>query len=310
MTTGNLPTIGFIGLGQMGAPMVRNLIKAGYRPVIHNRSRAIVETIAAEGADPASSPREVAERVEILFSCVGFPADVERVYLGEGGAIEGARAGQVFCDLSTVGPDSHKKIAAQLAEQGVGYLDAPISGGTTGAEAGTLTIMVGGEKEHFDRVRPMLDVMGQNIHLVGPTGAGATIKLINQMLNYVNVCGAIEGLILATKAGIEPGLAHEILRTSSGTSRSLDAVAATAFSRNFEPGFQADLMHKDVSLAVALGRDLGVRLLAGSLAEQIIQEALSAGYGKKTFTAPLLVQEQLAGLEVTRRQPGRQTGES
>jgi 3-hydroxyisobutyrate dehydrogenase-like beta-hydroxyacid dehydrogenase len=300
MASGDKPTIGFIGLGQMGAPMVRNLIKAGYTPVIHNRSRAIVETIAAEGASPAGSAREVAERVEILLSCVGFPADVERVYLGEGGAIEGARAGQVFCDLSTVGPDTHQKIAARLKEKGVGYLDAPVSGGTSGAEAGTLTIMVGGEVEHFQRVLPMLDAMGQNINHVGPTGAGATIKLINQMMNIVNALGAMEGLILATKAGIEPGLAHEILRTSSGASRSLDAVAQTAFTRNFEPGFAAELMHKDVSLAVGLGRALGVRLLAGSLAEQLMQEALSAGYGKKTFTASMLVQEQLAGLQVTK----------
>jgi 3-hydroxyisobutyrate dehydrogenase-like beta-hydroxyacid dehydrogenase len=142
--------------------------------------------------------------------------------------------------------------------------------------------------------------MGQNIHHVGPTGAGATIKLINQMMNIVNALGAMEGLILATKAGIEPGLAHEILRTSSGASRSLDGVAQTAFTRNFEPGFAAELMHKDVSLAVGLGRALGVRLLAGSLAEQLMQEALSAGYGKKTFTASMLVQEQLAGLQVTK----------
>jgi 3-hydroxyisobutyrate dehydrogenase-like beta-hydroxyacid dehydrogenase len=299
MASADTPTIGFIGLGQMGAPMVRNLIKAGYRPVIHNRSRAIVDTIAAEGADPAGSAREVAERVEILFTCVGFPADVERVYLGQDGAIEGARSGQVFCDLSTVGPDTHEKVAAKLGEKGVGYLDAPISGGTSGAEAGTLTIMVGGATEHFERVRPMLDVMGQNIHLVGPTGAGATIKLINQMMNLINALGAVEGLILATKAGIDPALAYEILRTSSGASRSLDNVAQGAQTRNFEPGFAADLMHKDVSLAVNLGRALGVRLLSGSLAEQLIQEALAAGYGKKMYTASLLVQEKLAGIEVT-----------
>src|SRR3954454_15821518 len=164
MTSGDKPAIGFIGLGQMGAPMVRNLIKAGYTPVIHNRSRAIVETIAAEGASPAGSAREVAERVEILFTCVGFPADVERVYLGEGGAIEGARAGQVFCDLSTVGPETHHLISARLAEKGVGYLDAPISGGTSGAKAATLTIMVGGDAAHFERVKPMFEAMGKNIH--------------------------------------------------------------------------------------------------------------------------------------------------
>ena len=162
----------------------------------------------------------------------------------------------------------------------------------------------GGAQEDFDRVRPMLDAMGQNIHLVGPTGAGATIKLVNQMMNIINALGAMEGLILATKAGIDPELAHEILRTSSGASRSLDAVAQTAFSRNFEPGFAAELMHKDVSLAVSLGRALGVRLLSGSLAEQLMQEALSAGYANKTFTASMLVQEQLAGLTVTKSSSG------
>jgi 3-hydroxyisobutyrate dehydrogenase-like beta-hydroxyacid dehydrogenase len=301
MPNANLPTIGFIGLGQMGAPMVRNLIKAGYRPVIHNRSRAIVDTISAEGADSAGSAREVAERVELLFTCVGFPADVERVYLGADGAIEGARSGQVFCDLSTVGPESHHLIAGRLREKGVGYLDAPISGGTSGAETGTLTIMVGGEAAHFERVRPMLDVMGKNIHLVGPTGAGATIKLVNQMMNLINACGAMEGLIMATKAGIDPELAYEILRTSSGASRSLDNVATTALPRNFKPGFTVDLMHKDVSLAVELGEQLGVRLLSGALAEQIIQEARLAGHGGKMYTAPLLVQEQMAGVEVKKQ---------
>ena len=286
----------------MGAPMVRNLIKAGYRPVIHNRSQAIVETIAAEGADTASSPREVAERVEILFTCVGFPADVERVYLGEGGAIEGARAGQTFCDLSTVGPESHHKIAAALAEKGVGYLDAPISGGVSGAQAGSLTIMVGGASSDFERVRPMLDAMGKNIHLVGPTGAGATIKLVNQMMNLINACGAMEGLIMATKAGIDPELAYEILRTSSGASKSLDNVATTALPRNFKPGFTVDLMHKDVSLAVELGEQLGVRVLSGALAEQIIQEARMAGHGGKMYTAPLLVQEAMSGVEVKKKE--------
>ncbi|MFN8636060.1 MAG: NAD(P)-dependent oxidoreductase [Chloroflexota bacterium] len=301
MSSGDKPTIGFVGLGQMGAPMARNLIQAGYSLVVHNRSRAIVEAIASEGASPAASAREVAERVEILFTCVGFPADVERVYLGEGGAIEVARAGQVFCDLSTVGPDTHQKIAAQLAEKGVGYLDAPISGGTSGAISGTLTIMVGGAAEHFERVRPMLDVMGQNIHLVGPTGAGATIKLVNQMMNFVNAAGAMEGLILATKAGIDPQLAYDILKTSSGASRSLDNVASAALTRNFEPGFATELMHKDVYLAVGIGRALGVRLLAGALAEQILQEGLSAGHGKKQYVASLLVQEQLAGVEVSKQ---------
>src|SRR3954463_10784551 len=145
MASDGKPLLGFIGLGQMGAPMARNLMAAGYPLVVHNRSRAIVDAFASEGAQTAASAKEVAERVEILFTCVGFPPDVERVYLGEGGAIEGARAGQTFCDLSTVGPETHKLVAERLKEKGVEYLDAPISGGTTGAQNATLTIMVGGE---------------------------------------------------------------------------------------------------------------------------------------------------------------------
>lgn len=293
------PRLGFIGLGQMGAPMARNLLAAGYPLVVYNRSRAKVDAIAAEGAIPAGSPREVAEQVELLFSCVGYPADVEQVYLGEHGAVEGARAGQVFCDLSTVGPETHVTIAARLAEKGVGYLDAPISGGVSGAQSATLTIMVGGEAAHFERVRPMLGAMGKNIHLVGPTGAGATIKLVNQMMNAICTIGAAEGLVLATRAGIDPELAFEILRTSSGASRALDGVAQSAFARNFEPGFTADLMHKDVSLAVGIGRELGVRLLAGSLAEQLMQELRGSGLGQKTPGASLLVNEKIAGVEVT-----------
>src|SRR3954468_19202874 len=207
MASDGKPLLGFIGLGQMGAPMARNLLAAGYPLLVHNRSRAIVDEFAREGAQTAGSPREVAERVELLFSCVGFPPDVERVYLDEGGAIEGARAGQVFCDLSTVGPETHHKIAARLKERGVGYLDAPVSGGTSGAKAGTLTIMVGGEAGHFERVKPMLEAMGQNIHHVGPTGAGATIKLVNQMMNAVAIQVGSEGLVLATKAGIDPKVA-------------------------------------------------------------------------------------------------------
>jgi 3-hydroxyisobutyrate dehydrogenase-like beta-hydroxyacid dehydrogenase len=304
MSSDTKPLLGFIGLGQMGAPMARNLAKAGYPLLVHNRSQAIVEAFASEGAQVATTPREVAERVDLLFSCVGYPADVERVYLGENGAIEGARSGQVFCDLSTVGPETHQKIAARLKERGVGYLDAPVSGGTSGATAGTLTIMVGGEREHFERVRPMLESMGQNIHLVGPTGAGATIKLVNQMMNAVAIQVGAEGLVLATKAGIDPKIAYEILRTSSGGNRALDGLAQSAFARDFEPGFNVDMQLKDVSLAVAMGRELGVRLLLGAVAEQMVQEAKAAGMGKKSPNGAIQLHEKIAGVEVVPRERG------
>ena len=292
------PRVGFIGLGQMGAPMARNVMAAGYPLTVHNRSRGIVEELAGEGASAAGSPREVAEAVDVLLSCVAFPADVERVYLGPEGAIEGAREGQLFCDLSTVDRETHLRIAERLAGRGVGYLDAPVSGGTGGAREGTLTIMVGGTAEDFAGARPLLEAMGKNVHHVGPIGSGSIVKLINQMMNAINALGAAEGLVLGTKAGIDPKLLYEIIRTSSGASRSLDGLASSAFKRDFAPGFTVDLMHKDVLLAVALGRAEGVRLLAGALAEQLLQEARGAGLGGQSMTAAITLHERLAGVVV------------
>ena len=270
MNASERPRVGFIGLGVMGAPMAMNVLKAGYPLTVSNRSPQKMEPLVAEGAQAASSPREVVEQVDVLLSCVGFPADVQRVYLGPDGAVEAARAGQLFCDLSTVDQATHLQIAERLNERGVEYLDAPISGGVAGARDAKLTIMVGGSPEAFARVRPLLDVMGSNVHLVGPVGAGAVVKLINQMMNALNMFGAAEGLVLGTKAGIDPAVLHEILRTSSGSSSSLDRLATAAFKRDFAPGFTLDLMHKDVALAVDLARAQGVRFLAGALTEQLL----------------------------------------
>lgn len=291
------PRVGFIGLGQMGAPMARNVMAAGYSLTVHNRSRGIVEEFAREGARAAASPREIAESVDVLLTCVPFPADVERVYLGPDGAIEAAREGQLFCDLSTVDRTTHLRIAERLP-RGVGYLDAPVSGGTGGARDGTLTIMVGGAAEDFAHARPLLEAMGKNVHHVGPIGSGSIVKLINQMMNAINALGAAEGLVLGTRAGIDPRLLYDIIRTSGGASRSLDGLASSAFKRDFAPGFTVDLMHKDVSLAVALGREQGVRLLAGALAEQLLQEARAAGLGGQSTTAAITLHERLAGVEV------------
>ena len=297
--TSERPRVGFIGLGVMGAPMALNLLKAGYPLTVHNRSRQKMEPLVSEGARAASSPREVVEHVDVLLTCVGFPADVQRVYLGPDGAVDGARSGQLFCDLSTVDQATHLQVAERLTERGVRYLDAPISGGVAGARDAKLTIMVGGSPADFARVRPLLDVMGSNVHLVGPVGAGSVVKLINQMMNALNALGAAEGLVLGTKAGIDPAVLHEILRTSSGSSSSLDRLATAAFKRDFAPGFTLDLMHKDVSLAVDLARAQGVRFLAGALVEQLLQEARAAGLGSQAFTSAITMHERLAGVEVT-----------
>jgi 2-hydroxymethylglutarate dehydrogenase len=296
------PTVGFIGLGYMGKPMARNLLKAGFPLVVHNRSQGAVKELAAEGASAADSPWAVAERVEVLCSCLPGPADVEKVYLADNGVLAGARSGSVLVELSTIDPRTHQRIAAQAADKGVAYLDAPVSGGTSGARDGTLTIMVGGAAETLERVMPILKAMGQRIYHIGPVGHGAAVKLINQMMGNVAMMGVIEGLVLGTKFGIDPNLLYEVVSNSSGASRSLGSAPAI-LKRDFEPGFMIDLMHKDVSLAVELGKQLKVRTLAGALAQQLLQEAQAAGLGRASMTAEIIPLERLVGLEV--RSAGR-----
>ena len=293
--------VGFIGLGQMGRPMAEHVLAAGFELVVHNRTRARAEPLAAQGAAIADSPAEVAAACDLLLSCLPGPSDVERVYLGERGVLGQARAGQVLCDMSTIDPQTHRRIAATAAERGADYLDAPVSGGTSGAREGTLAIMVGGPAEAFERARPVFDAMGKSVYHVGPVGAGATVKLVNQMMAAVSSLAAVEGLVLGTKAGIDPDLLVEIISSSSGMSRSFGGIAPNVLKRHFEPGFTIDLMHKDVSLAIQMARQLGVRVLAGSLAEQLIQEARGAGLGDRATYALVQPLERVAGVEVKGR---------
>jgi 3-hydroxyisobutyrate dehydrogenase-like beta-hydroxyacid dehydrogenase len=290
--------VGFVGLGQMGMPMARHVLGAGFELVVHNRTRARAEKLAAEGARIAESPAEVAAGCDLLLSCLPGPSDVERVYLGPGGAVGAARAGQVLCDMSTIDPETHRRVAAAAAERGAEYLDAPVSGGTSGAREGTLAIMVGGSAAAFELARPVFAAMGKSLYHAGPVGAGATVKLVNQMMGAISSLAAVEGLVLGTKAGVDPELLVEIVSSSSGNSRSFGGMAPNILKRYFEPGFTIDLMHKDVSLAVAMARRLGVRVLAGALAEQVIQEARGAGLGDRATYALVQPLERVAGVEV------------
>jgi 3-hydroxyisobutyrate dehydrogenase len=293
--------VGFVGLGLMGMPMARNVLKAGFDLVVHNRTRAKAEKLAAEGAHVAGSLAEVAAACDLVLSCVPGPSDVERVYLGDGGALSAARAGQVLCDMSTIDPDTHRRIAAAAAERGAEYLDAPVSGGTSGARDATLAIMVGGSAGAFERARPVFEAMGKSVYHVGPVGAGATVKLVNQMMAAISSLAAAEGLVLGAKAGVDPDLLVEIISSSSGMSRSFGGMAPNILKRFFEPGFTIDLMYKDVSLAVQMARALGVRVLAGALAEQVIQEARGAGLGDRATYALVQPLERVAGVEVKGR---------
>ena len=292
--------VGYIGLGLMGKPMAFNLLRAGFPLVVHNRSRAKVDELAAAGAEPAHSPAGVAGRADVVITCLPKPPDVEQVYLGAGGVLEAARAGQVLIDMSTIDPDTHRRIAAAAAARGAGYLDAPVSGGTSGARDATLTIMVGGEARHLEQARPVLEALGRTIYHVGPTGAGAVAKLVNNMVGAVNTLAAAEGLVLGVKAGLDPALLAEVVQASSGGSKAFALTAATAISGDFSPGFMIDLQAKDVRLAVDLGNQLGVRLLAGSLASATLTEAIGAGLGDRNSTAVILPLEQTAGVRVRR----------
>jgi 3-hydroxyisobutyrate dehydrogenase len=291
-------SVGYIGLGYMGKPMARNLLKAGFPLTVHNRSQAAVRELVAEGATAADSPRALAERVDAVFSCLPGPSDVEKVYLGENGVLAGARPGSILVDMSTIDPGTHQKIANLAAEKGVGYLDAPVSGGTTGARDGTLTIMVGGAAETLEKVMPALRAMGQRIYHIGPVGTGAVVKIVNNMMSAINALGVVEGLVLGTKFGIDPALLYEVCSNSSAGSRTLTGTAQAVLKRDFEPGFMIDLMHKDVGLAVDLGKSLKVRTLAAALAQQVLQEAQAAGLGRASTSAQIIPLERLSGVEV------------
>lgn len=296
-------SVGYIGLGLMGKPMARNLLKAGFPLTVHNRSQGAVQELVAEGATAADSPKALAERVDAVFSCLPGPADVEKVYLGENGVLAGARAGSVLVDMSTIDPATHQKIAALAAEKGIGYLDAPVSGGTTGARDGTLSIMIGGSDEALEKVSPALKAMGQRLYHIGPVGTGAVVKIVNNMMSAINAIGVAEGLVLGTKFGIDPSVIYEVCSNSSAGSKTLTGTASAVLKRNFEPGFMIDLMHKDVGLAISLGKDLKVRTLAAALAQQVLQEAQAAGFGRAGTAAQIIPLERNAGVEVRPKSP-------
>jgi len=298
--------VGFIGLGLMGKPMALNVLKAGFPLVVHNRSRGKVDELVAAGASAATSPADLTGRVDVVLSCLSKPPDVRSVYLGADGVVGAATDSQILVDMSTIDVETHREIAAAARERGAAYMDAPVSGGTGGARDGTLSIMCGGDPETFERARPVLSAMGKNLYLIGKVGSGAVVKLINNMMGSINALGVSEGLVLGAKAGIDPDLLLDVLLTSSGTSRALEGARTSILARNFDPGFAIDLMAKDVRLATELAQQLGLRLLAGSLANQVLVEAIAAGLGKLSTPAQIQVLERNAGAEVrTRRVESR-----
>jgi 2-hydroxy-3-oxopropionate reductase len=288
--------VGFIGLGIMGRPMACNLLKAGFTVVACSRTRARIDELIAAGAEAGQSPREVAARSDVVISMVPDTPDVRAVCLGPDGVLEGAHPGLIVIDMSTISPAASREIAAALATRGVRMLDAPVSGGESGAIAGTLSIMVGGEEALFEACRPVFAAMGSRITYIGPQGHGQIAKLCNQVVSVLTLEAVAEGLVLARKAGVNVGRVIEALSGGAADSWNLRNQAPRMLARDFAPGFFVHLQQKDLRLVMELASTLQVPLPGAALAQQLLR-AVEAEHGSKLgVQALVLALEQLAGI--------------
>jgi 3-hydroxyisobutyrate dehydrogenase len=276
----------------MGAPMARNLIAKGHRLNVTDAMPGPVEALVAAGATASKTPKDVAAASEIVITMLPDAPDVERVALGRDGIVEGIRAGSVYIDMSTIDPATTRKVGARLEAAGVRMLDAPVSGGVPGAVAGTLTIMVGGDPAVVAEARPLLGVMGRNVVHVGPLGAGEVAKICNNLLAGVSMIAVAEAFTIGVRAGVDPKILHDVIRTSSGNCWAIEhncpvpgLVPKAASNRDFTAGFMTDLMAKDLSLARAAARDLGVPCFTGALAHDVYMLASRHGLGRKDFSS-------------------------
>jgi 2-hydroxy-3-oxopropionate reductase len=290
--------VGYIGLGLMGSGIARNLMKAGHTLVVHNRSRAIVDQFASEGATPATSPREVAEQSEFVFTNLPDSPDVEQVVLGPDGIIEGAREGTIFIDNSTIKPETARLIAERLGEVGMQALDAPVSGGDIGARQGTLSIMVGGPREAFDRALPLFEVMGKSAVWVGESGAGQIAKAANQVVVAGTMVAMAEALVLAQKAGVDPARVVEAISRGAAQCWALDNKPAKLFARDLDPGFKAFMQAKDLKIVIDTGRTYQVPLPLTAVAHQLYEAMIGMGNGELDNSAVITVLEALASIQV------------
>ena len=291
--------LGFLGLGIMGYPMARNLLRAGHEVALWSHTEAKArELAAAENGVFCATPARVGEFAECTFVCVGNTTMSERVILGDAGVIEGAAPGSVVVDASTIAPARSRFIGEQLAAKGIHFLGAPCTGSKPGAEKGTLTFMVGGDRAVFERVRPYFEPMGKRLYYCGGPGLGLSAKL-SQNLILSNLMQAFnEGMVLSTKAGVDPELMIEILDNSAAKSGLVSFKAPYVFDRNFETNFSTKWMHKDIGLMLETGQELNVPLPLTGLTQQLFQAALAKGYADEDMCSTIKVLEELAGVEV------------
>lgn len=293
--------VGFIGLGIMGKPMVRNLAKAGYELVVHNRSREAVDEIVAEipGTIAAGSPLEVARQAEIVITMVPDSADVKAVVLGENGLIDAVTENSLLIDMSSIATTAAIEVHEAVAAKGGACLDAPVSGGDKGAIAGTLSIMVGGASEAFERAKPLFEAMGKTIVHCGGAGAGQTVKLCNQIAVAVNIAGLSEALVLGAKQGVDPAKILEVLGGGLAGSKVLDARGPGMIVGNFQPGFRIDLHRKDLGNVLGTARASATALPVTAIVSQLMDAVSANGGGDLDHSAFLTVIEQLANAKVS-----------
>ncbi len=294
--------IGFIGLGIMGKPMSKNLLKEGYELVIMDRNPAVLNEVAALGAEVVDTPRAVAEKTDVIITMLPNSPHVKDAVLGENGVIDGAKSGAILIDMSSIAPLVSREIAAKLLEKGVEMLDAPVSGGEPKAIDGTMSVMVGGKKPIFDKCYPIMDAMAGSVVYTGDIGAGNTTKLANQIIVALNIAAMSEALVLATKAGVEPELVYQAIRGGLAGSTVLDAKAPLVLDREFEPGFRIELHIKDLGNVLETSHELGVSLPLTASVMEIMQALKADGKGNLDHSALVQYYEKVNKVEVSRKE--------
>lgn len=287
-------SIGFIGLGIMGKPMARNLLKAGYQLVVYNRSPGPMNELAAEGATPADSPQAVAEQSEVVITMLPDSPQVRAVVTGEDGVLAGAKVGTLVIDMSTISPVVTQEVARVAQARGVRMLDAPVSGGDVGAQQGTLSIMVGGSTEDFEQARPLFAVLGKTIVHVGGIGAGQVVKACNQVVVALTIEAVSEALVLGSKAGVDPAVIIKVLSGGLAANRVMEVRGPNFLQHDFRPGFKIALHHKDLGIALAAGREYGVALPVTAIVDQMLQALQQHGQGEQDHSAILTLLEDWA----------------
>ena len=283
----------------MGYPMARNLLRAGHEVAVWSHTAAKAQELAAaEKGKFCAAPKEVAENADVLFVCVGDTEMVKNVILGAGGIVEGIRAGSVVVDCSTIAVSESRRIGQALQAKGVEFLDAPVTGSTPGAESGNLTFMIGGDPAAFQRIRPLLDALGKKIYFCGAAGMGLQAKLTQNLILSNLLMAFNEGMVLATKGGVDPELMLEILDSSAARSGLISYKAPFVLGRNFATNFSVKWMEKDIGLMLESGQELGVPLLLTGLTRQLFQTAIAAGHGEEDMCSTIKVLESSSGVEV------------